>query len=101
MAKKSHTEDYMAAPHAPIIDPKATNPSHEPWTITLCGEASGQIDRLSDATGHSVESLLEISISLLGIVADAKSGKRKIFLSTRRGVPLKEIVIPPPIEKAS
>jgi hypothetical protein len=70
-------------------------PVEEKWVVTLEDEASLEMKRLTAATGHSPESLLEISLALLGIVVDAKKSKYSIYL-THRGIPFEELSIPAP-----
>jgi hypothetical protein len=70
----------------------------EEWTITLSGQASQELARIMDLTGHSIERLVAISISLLGIVADARHEGKLVFLATRSGRLLRQIFIP---ERAS
>lgn len=81
---------------SPSIRPagKGSSPDPTEWRVVLRDQASQQMERLMANTGHSMQSLVEISITLLEIVADATQQNRKVLLATKSGRPLEEIAIP-------
>jgi hypothetical protein len=66
----------------------------EELNVQITDDASQELQRLRQITGHSVDGLLAISIGLLILVADAEKFGNKVLLTSRSGRPLKEIIIP-------
>jgi hypothetical protein len=63
-------------------------------SVTLVDEAAATVNAIADSTGESVESLLEISITLLKILVESKKIGRRVVVTTRWLWPIKELTFP-------
>jgi sialic acid synthase SpsE len=68
--------------------------SCEAIEVTLVEEAAQTINDLSRSTGMSVEELIETSITVLKIIAESAKIERRVVVTTKFLVPIKELVLP-------
>ena len=80
----------------PLPQTQRSGPESEAqeWTIEIHGEASKELARVMSLTGHSMERILAIAISIVGLIVDARQIGNRVFTVTRGGRFLKEIFIP-------
>ena len=62
--------------------------------ITLVGEAADSLVQMASETGMPIESLLEVSISLLRVAVRAREVGRRFVVTTKMWWPIKEFVLP-------
>jgi len=88
---KEPSEKRMSDP-ATIQLPKKTR--SEQYNIYFTDDAAAELHDLSDSTGLSIEALLEVSLRLTRIVAEARSRRRRVVVTTNSLSPIEELTLP-------